>query len=414
VLLLLVVVALDFGRIYLGYINIQNMARIAANHAANNPEAWAVNPDLQVQARYRNQILEDSTASNCALPETPGGEAIIPDPEFSDTNEDGVTTNLGDTVTVRISCSFSVATPILGSILGDAIQVTAESDFPVKAGITAVLNPDIGGGGGGGPVTVPPVSGFVANSSVFATTTSSGTLTLVGPDVDVDFRDASGGGLPTGWAWDFGDGTTSTARDVVHTFECPAPDPMTGYCGFVVGLVASNTYGTSAAAYMTVYVLGETETNFTSNRQVLDAGQSVTFTDASSQAGTDFAWTFGDGETGTGASVTHTYATPGTYTVTLSVTYPDPLPAGSVTKENYITVNVGLCPVPVLKDVRFNDATGIWQGAPYGFTGVVKRGTGANAGNFKIKSQSIAGGSGAFAPCSSDVYVSDLSTVTGP
>ena len=40
-LLLLTVVALDFGRVYLGYINVQNMARIAANLAGNNPEAWS-------------------------------------------------------------------------------------------------------------------------------------------------------------------------------------------------------------------------------------------------------------------------------------------------------------------------------------------------------------------------------------
>ena len=39
ILLFLTLVALDFGRIFLGYINIQNMARIAANFAANNPNA---------------------------------------------------------------------------------------------------------------------------------------------------------------------------------------------------------------------------------------------------------------------------------------------------------------------------------------------------------------------------------------
>ena len=40
VLLFLTLIALDFGRVYLGYINLQNMARIAANYAANNPDAW--------------------------------------------------------------------------------------------------------------------------------------------------------------------------------------------------------------------------------------------------------------------------------------------------------------------------------------------------------------------------------------
>ena len=40
VFLLILVVAIDFGRVYLGWVNLQNMARIAANYAANNADAW--------------------------------------------------------------------------------------------------------------------------------------------------------------------------------------------------------------------------------------------------------------------------------------------------------------------------------------------------------------------------------------
>src|SRR6476660_9797579 len=55
VILLLTLIALDFGRIYLGYINLQSMARIAANFASNNPDAWGATPDAAVQAKYKNQ-----------------------------------------------------------------------------------------------------------------------------------------------------------------------------------------------------------------------------------------------------------------------------------------------------------------------------------------------------------------------
>jgi PKD repeat protein len=372
VLLLLVVVALDFGRIYLGYINIQNMARIAANEAANNPLAWSVTVDVDIQERYRNQILEDTSATNCHLPTTSGGEPVIPDPIFTDMNGDGTDVGLGDQVTVQLTCSFSVATPMIGSILGDQVEVTAESNFPVKAGVTAVLAAGAGGGGGGS--TVPPTAGFVANSSVFAAPGSPGTLYAVGPDVIVDFRDTSGGGAPSAWSWDFGDGTTSGDQDVAHEFECDTPDAF-GYCLFLVEMTASNAYGTSAPAYMTVLVLGETEINFTADDQVIEVGQSVTFTDASTLGGTDYAWTFGDGTpvvSGAATTESHTYATAGTYTVSLTVTYPAPIPSGSVTKVGFITVNPGYCTVPSLTNVRFNDANAIWQGAPYRFTGTVQ------------------------------------------
>ena len=66
-ILLLTVAALDFGRIYLGYINVQNMARIAANYAANNPLAWGTTPDADIQAHYQNQAIEDWAATNCAV-----------------------------------------------------------------------------------------------------------------------------------------------------------------------------------------------------------------------------------------------------------------------------------------------------------------------------------------------------------
>jgi PKD repeat protein len=417
ILLLLVVIALDFGRIYLGYINIQNMARIAANHAANNPLAWSVTIDADVQERYRNQILEDTTATNCHLP-VAGGVPVIPDPVFTDIDLDGSAVGLGDRVTVQLTCEFSVITPLIGNILGGTVDVTAESNFPVKAGMTSVVAAG-GGSGGGGGVTSPPSAAFIANNAVFSTDATP-VVTVVGPAVIVDFRDASGGGSPIEWLWSFGDGVTSTSQDVAHEYDCTVPDAY-GYCSYLVEMTATNTYG-SSTAYMSVLVRGDSDVNFTADRQVIDRGQSVAFTDASTPGGTDFAWTFGAGEgafndaTGT---ATHTYNTAGTFTVTLTVTYPAPVGvAPTAVKTGFITVNPGYCPVPVLKDVRFNTASdpssavSPWKAA--GFTGAVNRAAGANPGNFLIKSQSIAGGTNAFAICSSDVYVSDLSTAIVP
>ena len=116
--------------------------------------------------------------------------------------------------------------------------------------------------------------------------------------------------------------------------------------------------------------------------------------------GTAYAWNFGTGQgTGTGATTSHTYNTAGTYTVSLTVTYP----TGDVThtKVNYITVASGLCTVPTLTGQKRNDAQGIWTGA--GFTGTVSDGPGAPNGNYTITTQSITAAS--TVPCNSAVVV---------
>jgi PKD repeat protein len=405
-LLLLTVVALDFGRIYLGYINVQNMARIAANLAANNPEAWSVNVDEDVQERYRNEVLEDAAQTNCTLPVV-GGETVVADPVFTDMNGDGSSVGLGDRVTVSLTCEFAVATPLISNILGGTIQVTSESDFPVKAGVTAVV---VSGSTGGTPPptnTSPPSAAFIANNTI-ASTDSSPVLSVLGPTVTVSFLDSSGGGAPTSWAWGFGDGVTATTQDTAHAYTCTTPDAY-GWCAYLVEFTATNTYG-SSTDYMTVLVRADSNVNFTANTQVINRGQTVTFTDASTAGGTDYAWTFGSGEggtSGTATTVTHTYNTPGTYTVSLTVTYPAPVGvAPAAIKTGFITVNVGYCTVPSLNNVRFNDANAIWRGAPYNFTGTVRRASGAPSGNFRITAQSITAGNGATAICTSDVYVS--------
>ena len=144
--------------------------------------------------------------------------------------------------------------------------------------------------------------------------------------------------------------------------------------------------------------------NFHADKTSITPGETVTFTDDSSAGGTAVAWSFGAGEgTSTLASPTHTYNTPGTYTVALRVTYPSPTGDVITEKVGYINVGVGMCPVPPLTGVHFNSAAGIWHGAPYNFTGNVIRGTGAPNGNFIITAQDPYGGT--TIPCNSDVTV---------
>jgi PKD repeat protein len=390
VILLILLVTLDFGRIFLGYINVQNMARIAANYAANNPTAWGGTPNATIQLRYESQVLADASATNCALP------GSVPAPAFMDRTGDGDANDLGDNAQVQITCDFAVITPLISSILGGTVQVTAESNFPVKTGMSAVA----GGGGGGGPVL--PTAAFIGNGVVSERNAPYPILSDLAP-FDVEFRDTSGGS-PNGWSWDFGDGTTSAAQDPLnHTFDCTGPTP----CTYRVSMVVSNANG-SSTAYMDIEVIPAGGVDFSANRTLIEPGMSVTFTDESTSGGTDYAWDFGDGATtaGTDTSPSHTYSTAGVYSVTLTVTYPDPTGPVLVTKTDYIRVEEGLCQVPDLNGVRFNSANAIYQGSPYSFTGTVLRDAGAPSGNFFINAQDLTAGD--LYACTEDIQVTRI------
>jgi PKD repeat protein len=194
-ILLLTMIALDFGRVYLGYINLQNMTRVAANFAANNPDAWAEN-NTEVKAQYQNQIALDAEATNCQLP---GGTA--PAPTFTDVDGDGVATGLGDNATVGLTCTFGVITPFVSNIVGSNLNVSTEVVFPVKSGMS-------GTAATGGCVDPPAASINVAPS-----TTGEAPFTAT-------FTDASGGCPGIAWLWDFGDlSATSPDQDPgAHTF----------------------------------------------------------------------------------------------------------------------------------------------------------------------------------------------------
>ncbi len=69
------------------------------------------------------------------------------------------------------------------------------------------------------------------------------------------------------------------------------------------------------------------------------SGNSFTFSAAGSSAGT-YSWDFGDGNTGTGSPVSHTYGAAGTYTVTLTVT--------SGACSDFVSHNIVVYPAPTV------------------------------------------------------------------
>jgi len=119
--------------------------------------------------------------------------------------------------------------------------------------------------------------------------------------------------------WTFGDGTTATGRSVSHTFTSP------GTYEVLVGLAGHWGHIRLARAAVTASRRNESpRASISVSTTVGDAPLSVRF-DASGSTDPDgtirsYEWSFGDGATARGQSVTHVYSYSGYYRVRLTVT----------------------------------------------------------------------------------------------
>ena len=120
VMLLLVLFGVDFGRVFLGWVQLNNVVREAANFAAENPTAWnTVNPNTVVQAQYQTLVRNEAAGINCVLP------SPIPNPTFS--GGLNAVPAIGTPVFVRIPCRFSFITPVIGGMFGGSLPVAASA-----------------------------------------------------------------------------------------------------------------------------------------------------------------------------------------------------------------------------------------------------------------------------------------------
>lgn len=144
-----------------------------------------------------------------------------------------------------------------------------------------------------------------ATTAAFTPSTTSGPAPLA-----VGFTNTSTGA--TSYAWDFGDGTSSTLAQPSHTFTAPG--------SYVVRLTASGAGGTSSATSTitaTSSTAGPAQAAFTASTTSGPAPLTVAFTDTSTGSPTEWWWEFGDDTYDRVQNPSHTYSTPGTYTVGL-------------------------------------------------------------------------------------------------
>jgi TadE-like protein len=141
-LVLLLVMAIDFGRVFFGWVGLHNATRIAANHAGSWPQAWEPPGTAEFEAVYRQTVLNELNALNCDRPAALGGGdytlASIPQPTYVEKAATSFSTTnrweVGDQATVTIQCSFDLITPLAGAIVGSPINISATADFMVRGG----------------------------------------------------------------------------------------------------------------------------------------------------------------------------------------------------------------------------------------------------------------------------------------
>jgi PKD repeat protein len=151
--------------------------------------------------------------------------------------------------------------------------------------------------------------------TVYLVAQFSGTPTSGAAPLEVQFTDVSLG-TPTLWLWEFGDTTTSSLQNPLHTY--------TDIGDFTVKLTVSVT-SSSASETKSSYIHVSAfpiVADFTASPTDDEFPLVVNFTDTStcSHPITDWYWVFGDGKFSNEQNPIHTYNTPGDYTVSLTVT----------------------------------------------------------------------------------------------
>jgi hypothetical protein len=189
VLLLILLIAVDFGRLAQGWVTLNNATRIAANYAGADPTA-----SFGPGSNYETTVRNESNNSPCAI-------ATIPTPTFAPD------TNVGSTATVSMTCDFKLLTPFIGGFVGDPVPISATSIFTVRSGTIA-----------GVPISTPPPCTDLLVPALVGLTVSQARAAWTAAGFTGSFTPASGhnGQTVTGQIPDVGACRPPTASVVVE------------------------------------------------------------------------------------------------------------------------------------------------------------------------------------------------------
>jgi PKD repeat protein len=319
VMLLLLLMAIDFGRLFFSYVQINNAAREGAAYAAANPtDLSGITTYARQETDAQSQRGEGTLAVSAACAD-PSGVAIAC---VDATGGAGA----GNRITVTVKEPFSFLTPLINTVFGNNLDMSASAT-------AAVLGLAPGAGASAPPGCPSPSAAF--------------TVTVSGLTVNLDASASSpltGACAIAGFNWDMGDGlgapivgqTTSytygSSGSYTITLSAGNSNPLPGTAQqtVVVGSASPSATPTasptpSPAPTPTPLPTCTSVPSFTYSTKnngghphELSAQGAYTGSPAPPASG--WSWAFGDGYTATGQNVGHNYAASGTYGVSLTIT----------------------------------------------------------------------------------------------
>ncbi|UDY35504.1 PKD domain-containing protein [Dermatobacter hominis] len=189
---------------------------------------------------------------------------------------------------------------------------TATANHTYVAGGTYNVTLTVTDNRGGTATTSAQITVLAANqlpTAAFTTTTNH-----LSADFDASTSTDADGSVVS-YSWDFGDGTTGTGIAPSHTYAAAATYNVTL-------TVTDNRNGTNTVTHPVTATLPPNvlpTATFTSSTTNLTANFDATGSTDPDGTIQSYAWDFGDGQQGSGATASHTYAAPGPYTVKLTV-----------------------------------------------------------------------------------------------
>jgi PKD repeat protein len=186
--------------------------------------------------------------------------------------------------------------------------------------------------------------------------TIKGKSCLAGTDFEADrtygnnpltvrFTDKTSG-TPTSWSWDFGDGTTSTEQNPIHTY--------TKNGRYTVSLTTDGDDKNKQVKNDLIRVAEGPTAAFNTMPADVTVGTQVQFVDLSTGNPSTWSWEFGDGGTSSLQSPVYVYSRPGSYTVQLTVS---DLNGISQTVSKVVTVQGAETPVEAIFTTKMLSST---------------------------------------------------------